>query len=226
VTKISLLITFCWYFYPTYYLPDTSTISEEVAFYGLFYRANSNEIQKEKLLFIAIVFSTFVLPNLICSIISIALTTGLNKSFFKVIIEYPTAWMLPICTFFVIGCQNLACKSGSIRQRHLLGISKNCTIINMIMTMIVYSIAIVLMNYLRTKHFTIDLIYFILLYSIMIFGYLFTLILLLLDQECCCSASKNCLCQWCCGYQCYQYEKHVIDVSKDNLEIIVINNRK
>jgi len=49
VTKLSLLISFCWYFYPTYYLPDTSIRSEieiwnAIEWLGL--DKNSNRIQE------------------------------------------------------------------------------------------------------------------------------------------------------------------------------------
>ena len=59
---------------------------------------------------------------------------------------------------------------------------------------------------------------------VFIYPCLFTIILLLLDQQCCCSASQECCCQCCCDHQCYQYEKHVIDVSNNDLQIVIFDH--
>ena len=78
-----------------------------------------------------VLFGLLILPNLLCSLISIASCTGLNKDFFKVIARFPASWMLPICTYFTIGPQNL-----KNRKRRHLGLSKFFTMVNMIISLI------------------------------------------------------------------------------------------
>lgn len=213
-----------WRFVLTFLAVLESLITKFLIF-GLFfghfirlYEIEHNFKIKEVAQVALILFALFVVPNLIFSLISIAFTTGANKNFFEVIFRYPAAWMLPICTLFVIGPQKFTYKSSEKGQNHLLGFSKLLTIMNMILTITIAIIADYNLNLnavYQHKEGTIPII---------VFPCLFTIILLLLDRQCCCSASKDCCCQCCCGHQCYQYEKHVIDVSTNDLQIVIIDH--
>ena len=111
-TKISLWVTYC-------YLVIALDSSEE-----------GNKIENMAL-HALVLFGLLILPNLLCSFISIASCTGLNKNFFKVIARFPASWMLPVCTYFVIGPQSL-----KNRKRRHLGLSKFFTMVNMIISLI------------------------------------------------------------------------------------------
>merc|ERR1711963_286656 len=54
------------------------------------------------------------------------------------ILNYPAAWMLPFATFFVIGPTKSPCCSKTDDQTHHLGVSKPYTIINIILTYVIY----------------------------------------------------------------------------------------
>ena len=109
-------------------------------------------------------------------------------------------------------------KSSEKGQNHLLGFSKLLTIMNLILTITIAVIADYYLNLNAVYQHKEGMI------PIIVFPCLFTIILLLLDRQCCCSASKDCCCQCCCGHQCYQYEKHVIDVSTNDLQIVIFDH--
>ena len=85
-----------------------------------------------------LILGSLILPNLLCSFISIALSTGINKKFFQILISYPASWVLPVATFFTIGPTKLVCCSKSAQQNEYLGLSKCSSIANLILTVIIY----------------------------------------------------------------------------------------
>ena len=167
-------------------------------------------------------FAIFVLPNIIFSIICFTYSTGVNRKLIELIISYPASWMLPVVTSFAIGPRKSFCKSKANHQRQQLAFSANCTIINIILTLLMYTVASFRMIHLsRNSDVTIYIIFLFFVYAIVIS---FTIIYLLLDRECCCNTSQKCLCKSCCGPECFKTKIHVIDASHDELKIVYIDN--
>ena len=162
-------------------------------------------------------FSIFVLPNVIFSIISFTYSTGVNRKSIELILSYPASWMLPVVTNFAIGPRKSFCKSKASHHRHQLAFSTNCTILNIILTQLMYTVASFEMH--SDPRLAI-------IYSVVaaIAGSSFTIIYLLLDRQCCCARSQKCFCKSCCGPECYKTNIRVIDVSHDELKIVHIDN--
>ena len=151
-----------------------------------------------------VAFGTFILPNLILSLISISCSTGLNKKFVHVILDYPASWMLPIITYFVIGPYKPNCFS-QIDKTRFLGLSICCSGINILLTVIMYAAAF---SYVEFNYFLVAW------GPVFIVGIVLN-IMYLYDKKCCCS-------KFCC--QDHVVTAHVINVCRDNLEIIKVDN--
>ena len=120
-----------------------------------------------------------MIPNLICSFVSIGFSTGLNKKFLEILTRYPAAWILPICTFFVIGPRKLSCESGNEQRRHLV-LSRGLTIVNMMITWIMSAIMFILIvNQIRSL---VTIVAMILFLPITTFGHI---IFLFPKAKCC-----------------------------------------
>ena len=107
---------------------------------------------KSMLPFVFGLFGLFVLPNLMCSFVSIGLSTGFNKNFIEIVMRYPAAWMLPVCTFFMIGPRKISLHLLANGQRRHLGLSTGLTILNMILTVIMMGIMLILIANENSKH--------------------------------------------------------------------------
>ena len=199
---------------------------------GIMHRFGTSDDTQTLIALLADLFIIFIVPNLIFAFVSIASSTGLNKKFFKIIFNYPAAWMLPIATYFVIGPLKISC---CLKQKYLkneLGVSKKLSAINMTLTVLIY-VAIIfyfhstlLLFLLKYSHdiFVILLIPFV---PSLILSLIFNIIFLLLDEKCCCivfSRSQNCFCSSCCGSNCFEHEVYYINTISDNLDIVKLEN--
>ena len=154
-----------------------------------------------------------ILPNFLFSLISIGCSTGFNRKLPKVILAYPAAWMLPIATYFVIGPQNLSCCSKTNTHKYHLGFSKPYTIINIILTVIMYAFIISYFNAFR-KYVLIMMVTY---WSPVLFGSLvFNIAFMLSDLKCSCSC--------CCNNDCREHETSVIDTNTEKLDIVKIED--
>ena len=163
-------------------------------------------------------FAIFFLPHIIFAIISLTYSTGLNRKLIELILSYPASWMLPVVTNFAIGPRKSFCKSKATHHRHQLAFSTNGTILNIILTLLMYTVAFFKMFEEPNPGAAI------LSSAFAIAGSSFTIIYLLLDRQCCCGRSQNCFCKSCCGPECYKTKIHVIDVSTDELKVVHIDN--
>ena len=145
-----------------------------------------------------------ILPNLLISFISIGLVTGLNRRFFEIIFRYPAMCFLPAVTYFVIGPMQIGC----CRKTPQIGLSKILTIINLLVTCMMYvTINEPLMfytRYLDSGYFGYIPGYFGSFHSFVFApvcctSIIFTAVYLLLDTKCCFSGSQACFCLCCCG---------------------------
>ena len=166
-----------------------------------------------------LLIGTLTVPNLLFSLISIGCSTGFNRKFLEVILRYPASWMLPITTFFTIGPTKSNCSSDANRPRSYLGFSKKNSIINMILTVVMYA---ALISYFRSYDSELSWkmnIFFVILFVSLILNTSY----FLLDLPCCYFGSNKCLCVCCCGPECYETNVHVIDASQNELEIVQID---
>ena len=147
-----------------------------------------------------------------------AYSKGMEKKLVQVLLRYPAAWMLPIATYFVIGPIKSSCCSKTDRRKHLLGFSKHCTIINMILTFAMHVIIFHLFS--LVDDFDDD--FYIISSVVIVTGLIFNAIYLLLDQSCCFSGSQNCFCVCCCGPECFKTNVNVIDVCQNEFKIVQI----
>ena len=169
---------------------------------------------------ILLVLST--IPNLLFSLVSIACSTGLNKKYSQVIFRYPAAWMLPVVTYFVIGpIQSVRCSRKNTQKYHL-GLSKHCSFINMILTVIMYGVIIAFIVILNGD-ISFDMNFYIFFLPVLGLGLVFNIIFLLLDQSCFFSKSQNCFCTCCCGPECYENNTSVINAYRNELEIMKLD---
>ena len=158
-----------------------------------------------------------ILPNFLFSLLSIGWSTGFNKKLVQVILSYPAAWMLPITTYFVIGPHTSPCCSKTNSPTNQLGFSKSFTIINIILTVMMYA----LVNVFFAAHdnhgylSNISAAYGLVLLLSLAFNFVF----ISLDEKFCCRRSKNCFCSCCCDYECYKHETYVIATNTEELYI-------
>ena len=151
--------------------------------YWVYYMKMEDSDQESKIKsvasFVSVLSGLLVVPNLICSFVSIGFSTGLNKKFLEILTRYPAAWILPICTFFVIGPRKLSCDSANEQRRHLV-LSRGLTIVNMMITWIMGAIMFVLIvNQIRSF---VTIIAMILFLPITTFGHI---IFLFPKAKCC-----------------------------------------
>ena len=190
-------------------------------------------IETQKTTVILFFFVLLIVPNLVYSLISIAYSTGISKKW-QVYSRYPAAWMLPVATYFIIGPTKSTCCSPTNNQRHYLGFSKHCSIINMILTGIVHAIMItyyqITINHTNNQvdNFLTfqDIVRFIFIPTFII-GLIFNCIYLSLDSllyPCGCLGSQNSFASFCCGPQCYKTDIYVIDTGQKELEIVQIDD--
>ena len=151
-----------------------------------------------------------IFSNLLFSWISIGCSTGINKKLSQVILAYPAAWMLPIATYFVIGPQKMSCCTKTDTNRYHLGFSKVFTIINIILTMVMYAVII---SYSATFYIYQIIPYFVLP---LFLSLLSNIIFLLSDSKCCCSC--------CCDAECRKHETYVIITNTVKLDIVKIED--
>ena len=175
----------------------------------------------------ALLFGLLIIPNLIFAFGSIASSTGLNRKFFKIIFNYPQAWMLPVATHFTIGSPKISCSSNQKCLKNELGLSKKLTAINMTLTVLIYVLFITyfyLFTYITFSTGYNKFAFGVFFVPVLALSLLFNIIYLLLDEKCCCSRSTNCLCSSCCGSDCFEHEIYVIDTKSENLDIVPIEN--
>jgi len=154
------------------------------------------------------------LAPIIFSFISIALATGCNKKFFRIILDYPSIWLLPAATFFVVGPENrtlqekLCCKKSG--KRTLLGVSSKLTFLNMILTLVMYIISaqIVYSNLQISEQRRQAVSLFVA--TLFISAIIFTCFCF------CCCHCKCCYCLTCC-----QVNKRYIMIFKDTDEVLI-----
>ena len=161
--------------------------------------------------FVIVLFGLFVLPNLMCSFVSIGLSTGFNKNFIEIIMRYPAAWMLPVCTFFMIGPRKISFDLLANDQRRYLGLSSGLTILNMILTVIMMGIMLILIANENSEHFgkELSIVMLIIIIAISHIFFLFP------NMKYCGPKSS--------GFS-DQNNIHIIDVSQNELKPISIND--
>ena len=162
-----------------------------------------------------------IIPNFLFSLISIYCSTGINKKFQHILLGYPAAWMLPIATYFVIGPRKSSCFSKTNYHKHQLGFSNLYTILNSILTIMMYAII--------TSYFAADppkypLAPAIFIQPVFFLSLIFNIAFLSVNEQCCCKRSRNCLRSCCCDSKCYQYETYVIDSKTVQLKIVKIDD--
>jgi len=172
----------------------------------------------------ALLFGLLVIPNLIFAFASIASSTGFNMKFFKIIFNYPAAWMLPIATYFAIGPRKISCCSKQKCLKNELGVSKKLSAINMTLTVMIYAAFISYFYVGVSVKGGFGLFISVVFVPILISGLVFNIIFLLLDEKCCCARSQNCFCSSCCGQNCYEYEGYYINTKSDILDMVKTEN--
>ena len=168
-------------------------------------------------------FFLILVPNVIVSFICIGFATGLSRNFFKLIFRYPAIWLLPAVTYFVIGPRELRCckRTQHNIQRHQIGLSKCFSLLNLLMTVMMYGTMIALFltipeHIFESYWFNYFIPYFP---SVFCLGITFTIICLLLDERCCCKRSQQCFCTRCCGPDCYKFQYQYINVNHDDNQL-------
>ena len=178
-----------------------------------------------------------IVINFLFAITCISCSTGINKKLIKVVLAYPAAWMLPIATYFAIGPINSSCCSKTRIDRHHLGFSKHLTIINIVLTMMIYATIISLFAayditlQLSDINWYMELIgnihninLYVIFVPLLILSLLFNIICLLLDENFCCQKSQNCFCSFCCSFECFKHDTFVIDTTTNDLEVVKMND--
>ena len=170
---------------------------------------------------INLIVVTLILPNLLLSFISIAITTGVNMKFMYAIARYPGSVVLPIATYFAIGIKYAFCPETKEKRKYL-GFSKRCSVANLILNIIMQAFMyILLMASLQSenndKHHSIGFL------TVFFLALAFNITYLSLDQPCCCSSSQECYCTFCCGPKCFIQDVQVIDLQYDEKIIIRLN---
>ena len=177
-----------------------------------------------------ILLGTVILPNFVYGLISMASSTGLNKKLFQVIISYPASLVLPIATYFTIGPINSRCGCENKQRKRHLGFSKCSSIINMVLTVIMYVIVIASFasdckscQKLQKPYYHRFHILLLTTFSpVMLIGLVFNIVYLTLDKSFCFSGSQECYCAECCGPSCFITKEQIIDLEKDDMLIVQI----
>ena len=168
-------------------------------------------------------FFLIIVPNVIISFICIGLATRISRNFFKLIFRYPAIWLLPAVTYFVIGPRELRCckQNENNVMRHQLGVSKCFSLLNLLMTVMMYGTMIALFLTIPDQIFENYWLNYFMPYFPWVFclGIIFTIIFLLLDESCCFSGSQKCLCTRCCGPDCYKFQYQYINVNHDDNQL-------
>ena len=163
-----------------------------------------------------------IIPSLTLSTISILGSTGFKC--WKIIFEYPGLWLLSVATYYTVGPKNVQfCSLERNLQRKKLGFSKKLSVINMIMTNFMFLVTfwfIVFYDIAETGfkdgffstlgHFFIWGFYTA---PFLIFAFIFNLIFMVLDLDCCCNRSQSCCPKLCCGPQCFGLRREYIDTN-------------
>ena len=122
--------------------------------------------------------------------------------------------LLSVATYYTVGPKNVQfCSLERNIQRKKLGFSRKLSIINMIMTNFMFVVTfcfIVFYDIAETGfkdgffstlgHFFIWGFYTA---PFLIFAFLFNMIFMALDLDCCCNRSQSCCPKFCCGPQCF-----------------------
>ena len=166
----------------------------------------TSESGETLIVMLLILFLLLIIPNMILSFISISCSTGLNKKFLRVVLNYPATWMLPIITYFTIGPNKSNCCSQTNHNRSLV-FSKYYSGINTLLT-ITMQLAL-LISFDTTFDFLLSY-----LRSYLPLGLACNVIFLTIDNKCCWSK------------RCNQdgVTIHVMDVDHDDLKIVSIEN--
>ena len=154
-----------------------------------------------------------ILPNLLFSLISIYSSTGFNKKLTEVILAYPAVWMLPIATYFIIGPRKLSCCSETNTHTYHLGFSRSYTIINIILTVIMYTVIFVYFAIYTKGLLLLIATYFS---PVLFLSLICNIIFLLSEVKCCCSC--------CCDTECHNHETYVIATNTVKLDIVKIED--
>ena len=160
-----------------------------------------------------------LLPNILMSFLIILYTTSCSgKKFLKIIVGYPSVWLLPTVTYFAIGPRkNPKCcnaNNGTCYECEI-GLSKLHTIVNLLLTIIMYGVMVTLFLLIPDKmnepywlqHFTPSFV------PVLTLGIIFTTVFLVLDKEFCIS-SLNCLC-----YTGYKFHYQYININEDDNQV-------
>ena len=163
---------------------------------------------------IPMLFLLTIVPNIILSFISIARSTGCNKKFFRIILDHPAIWLLPAATFFAVGPKTgkwgdcLCCKNSA--EGSLIGISGKLTVINVILTLVMYIAVDVILGFGFWDGWG-----FLELHAM--YGFLPVLILAIFMTCFCFYCKQHVKCSCCLG--CINVKKHYIKISEDNKKI-------
>ena len=169
----------------------------------------------------AIFFALNILPHIVLSLACVLLATGCNRNFFKIIFGYPAVCFLPAFTYFVVGPRKLTCdkKNEVFNQKTQLVVSKRLTILNMLLTNVLYCVVIGILWTLGHDEIEGFAWFGTILAPLIFIGTIINLIFLSLDKQFCFSKSQRCWCICCCGPRCYDLRFECINCKCQGKEI-------
>ena len=170
-----------------------------------------------------IFFSLIILPHIILSVSSIAISTGCSKKLFKIIFDHPAICLLPVFTYFVVGPRQICCDSqhpNYIKQKELIT-SKKLTIFNILLTAILYGVVIGILWHLDHDDINGFTWFYTIFTPTLCVSILINAVFLSLDKPLCFSKSQRCWCSPCCGPKCYELQDQYINTASDDIKICV-----
>ena len=188
------------------------SLATKCFFIAILFGAKVNEVSL--IMVVLIVFVTLFIPNFVLSLISISCSTGLNKKLLKVILNYPASWMLPIATYFMIGPykSNCCCQTNASGN---LGLSKFYCAVNILFSLALYVAVLVTLFHFNVLFSDSKHSFYFAWGPVLVIGLVFNIIYLNMDKQCCIS---NCCCED--GVK----KVHVMNVNRDDLQIVTIEN--
>ena len=168
--------------------------------------------QSTRIWLFPLIFITInIVPNLILSVIGIALQTGWNKTLIKTLLEYPAFIVLPAFTNFCVGPPELKISRVNVNSEQHLTVSGKLTAINTGLTVISYGITIGILSQLGNYYTT---------YFPFVYGFMFSPVLIMsclcimIFYRCklyCCKCCIKCCCSCCCKDSCFETRSEVMD---------------
>ena len=160
-----------------------------------------------------------LMPNILMSFFVILNVSGCNfKKFIKVIVGYPSVWLLPTVTYFAVGpkMSSRCCPRKTFKHEESeLGLSKFYTVANLLLTIISYGVMVTLFLVIPKRmeelywvwHFTPCFV------PVLCFGIIFTISFLFLDKKCCHQSHK------CCCLRFYELRYQYINLNEENNQV-------